>query len=84
MEVHHLQPEAAVRRLMTEVHHTTEDLHTTGVHHTAAVRHLTTVGAVHLPAAVTAEAVRILPEAHRTAAEVHTHPAEDTEDNRTT
>lgn len=83
MEVHHLQPEAAVRRLMTEVHHTTEDLHTTEDHHTTEAQVPTTTE-VHLPAAVTAEAVRTLPEAHRTAAEVHTHPAEDTEDNRTT
>ena len=65
----------------------------TEVHHTAVEVHLTTVGAVHLPAAVTVAEVHIHPEVHRTAVEVHhrvvataevaVHPA-DTDDNRTT
>lgn len=67
----------------------------TEVHHTAVEVHLTTVGAVHLPAAVTVAEVHIHPEVHRTAAEVHhhrvvataeaqVHPVEDTEDKPST
>lgn len=68
-EVHLRQPEA-VRLRMTGA------LHTTEVHHTAEVRLLTTAE-VHHRAAVTAEAVHIHPEVHRTAAEVR-HQAADT------